>query len=74
MARTDRDVILLGWGATLHYSRTVVENRVEVDFREQCWGISAAYIHRTNEDEFRVTVNLLELGQYGFGRAFATFQ
>jgi LPS-assembly protein len=53
---------------------TVIENRVEVDFREQCWGITAAFIDRTDEDEFRITVNLLELGQYGFGRAFAGFQ
>ena len=50
---------------------TVIENRIEVDFREQCWGITAAFIDRTDEDEFRITVNLLELGQYAFGRAFA---
>ena len=50
---------------------TVIENRLEVDFREQCWGITAAFIDRSNEDEFRITVNLLELGQYGFGRGFA---
>jgi hypothetical protein len=53
---------------------TVIENRFELDFWEQCWGVSAAFIDRSNEDEFRVTVNLLELGQYGFGRAFAGFQ
>ena len=53
---------------------TVIENRLEVDFREQCWGITAAFIDRTNEDEFRITVNLLELGQYGFGRGFASSQ
>ncbi|MBI4011875.1 MAG: LPS-assembly protein LptD [Candidatus Rokubacteria bacterium] len=51
-------------------SETVVENRLEVEFREQCWAISVAFIDRTNEDEFRITINLLELGQYGFGRAF----
>src|SRR5262249_32720887 len=50
-------------------SATVVENRLEVEFREQCWAITAAFIDRTNEDEFHVSVNLLELGQYGFGRA-----
>jgi LPS-assembly protein len=50
---------------------TVIENRLEIDFREQCWGITASFIDRTDEDEFRITVNLLELGQYGFGRAFA---
>jgi LPS-assembly protein len=53
---------------------TVIENRIEVDFREQCWGITAAYIDRVDEDEFRISVNLLELGQYGFGRGFAGFQ
>jgi LPS-assembly protein len=53
---------------------TVIENRVEVDFREQCWGITASYIDRVDEDEFRITINLLELGQYGFGRAFAGLQ
>jgi LPS-assembly protein len=53
---------------------TVIENRLEIDFREQCWGITAAFIDRTDEDEFRITVNLLELGQYGFGRAFAATQ
>ena len=50
---------------------TVIENRFEVYFREQCWGISAAFIDRVDEDEFHITVNLLELGQYGFGRVFA---
>ncbi len=53
-----------------YVSGTVVENRLEVNFREQCWGITAAFIDRINEDEFHVTVNLLELGQLGFGQAF----
>jgi LPS-assembly protein len=53
---------------------TVIENRLEIDFREQCWGVTAAFIDRTDEDEFRITVNLLELGQYGFGRGFASSQ
>ncbi len=53
---------------------TVIENRFEVDFREQCWGITAAFIDRVDEDEFRISINLLELGQYGFGRGFAGFQ
>jgi NADH-quinone oxidoreductase subunit C len=52
---------------------TIIENRFEVDFREQCWSITAAYVNRTTDDEFHITVNLLELGQYGFGRAFAGF-
>jgi LPS-assembly protein len=53
---------------------TVIENRLEIEFREQCWAISAAFIDRVDEDEFRITVNLLELGQYGFGRGFTSFQ
>jgi LPS-assembly protein len=53
---------------------TVIENRLEVDFREQCWGVTAAFIDRVDEDEFRITINLLELGQYGFGRGFTGFQ
>jgi LPS-assembly protein len=52
-------------------SDTVIENRLEIEFREQCWAIAATFIDRTDEDEFRITVNLLELGQYGFGRVFA---
>ena len=52
-------------------SDTVIENRLEIEFREQCWAILATFIDRTDEDEFRISVNLLELGQYGFGRAFA---
>jgi len=51
-------------------TNTVIENRLEVEFREQCWGVTAAFVDRTNEDEFHITVNLLELGQYGFGRVF----
>jgi LPS-assembly protein len=53
---------------------TVIENRLEVDFREQCWAITAAFVERTDEDEVHVTINLLELGQYGFGRAFSGSQ
>lgn len=51
-------------------SGTVIENRLEVDFREQCWAVSVAFVDRTNEDEFHITINLLELGHYGFGRVF----
>jgi LPS-assembly protein len=50
---------------------TVIENRLEVEFREQCWSVVAAFIDRQTDDEFRVTINLLELGQYGFGRGFS---
>jgi LPS-assembly protein len=53
---------------------TVIENRLEVEFREQCWGFTAAFIDRVDEDEFRISINLLELGQYGFGRGFTGFQ
>jgi lipopolysaccharide assembly outer membrane protein LptD (OstA) len=53
-------------------SGTVIENRLEVSFREQCWAISAAFIERSTGNEFNITINLLELGQYGFGRAFAS--
>ena len=49
-------------------SHTSVENRLEVDFRQQCWAVSFAFIDRATEDEVRVTVNLLELGAIGFGR------
>jgi LPS-assembly protein len=52
-------------------SDTVIENRLEIEFREQCWAIAATFIDRSDEDEFRISVNLLELGQYGFGRVFA---
>jgi LPS-assembly protein len=49
---------------------SVVENRVSVEFREQCWAIVASYTHGVDEDKFAITVNLLELGQYGFGTGF----
>lgn len=52
----------------------IIENRFEVDFKEQCWGITAAFVERQTENEFHVTINLLELGQYGFGRSFASVQ
>ncbi len=55
-------------------SGTIVENRLEIDFRQQCWAITAAFIDRTGEDEFHITISLLELGSYGFGRAFSTGQ
>jgi LPS-assembly protein len=50
---------------------TVIENRLEIDFKEQCWGFTAAFIDRQTDDEFRISINLLELGQYGFGRGFS---
>jgi LPS-assembly protein len=48
---------------------TVVENRFEVNFREQCWSITAGFVDRTTDNEFRISVNLLELGQFGFAQA-----
>ena len=48
-------------------SHTNVENRFEVDYRQQCWAISLGLINRVDEDEVRLTVNLLELGSVGFG-------
>src|SRR5262249_23747213 len=48
-----------------YLSATVVENRFEVSYREQCWAVTAAVIRRTDENEVHVTVNLLELGQIG---------
>jgi hypothetical protein len=32
--------------------------------------VTVALVDRTDEDEFRVTISLLELGQYALGRAF----
>lgn len=60
-------------GAT-HYdseAQVFVENRVAVEFRQQCWAIRLLLIDRVDEDEVHVSVNLLELGSLGFGRAFA---
>ncbi len=53
-------------------SHTTVEDRLEVDYREQCWAVRLALVHRTNEDEVRMTVNLLELGSIGFGQVFTS--
>lgn len=49
----------------------VIENRLEAEYREQCWAVTGAYINRTDENEFHVTVNLLALGQYGFGQSLS---
>jgi hypothetical protein len=45
------------------YTNFSIENRFEVDFREQCWAVTVALVDRTDED------SLLELGQYALGRA-----
>jgi len=47
-------------------SATSVEFRGGIDWRFDCWSISATYIHRhSGESEFRFSVNLLGLGQVG---------
>jgi LPS-assembly protein len=43
-----------------------IENRVGIDWRFDCWAISAEYVNRRgDENEFRISVNLLGLGQTG---------
>jgi LPS-assembly protein len=43
-----------------------IENRVGVDWRFSCWSVMAEYVNRHgDESEFRVSINLLGLGQLG---------
>jgi LPS-assembly protein len=43
-----------------------IENRVGFDWRFDCWAISAEYVNRRgDENEFRISVNLLGIGQTG---------
>ena len=43
-----------------------IENRVGIDWRFDCWAISAEYVNRRgDENEFRISVNLLGIGQTG---------
>ncbi|MGH7401741.1 MAG: LPS assembly protein LptD, partial [Candidatus Rokuibacteriota bacterium] len=43
-----------------------IENRVGIDWRFDCWSIMAEYVNRRgDENEFRVSINLLGLGQLG---------
>ena len=43
-----------------------IENRVGIDWRFNCWSVMAEYVNRHgDENEFRVSVNLLGLGQLG---------
>ena len=43
-----------------------VEYRAGIDWRFDCWSLSALYINRHNgESEFRFQVNLLGVGQVG---------
>ena len=43
-----------------------IENRVGIDWRFSCWSIMAEYVNRRgDENEFRISINLLGLGQVG---------
>jgi hypothetical protein len=43
-----------------------IENRMSIDWRFSCWAISAEYVNRHgDENEFRISINLLGLGQAG---------
>ena len=43
-----------------------IENRVGIDWRFSCWSIMAEYVNRHgDENEFRISINLLGLGQVG---------
>jgi LPS-assembly protein len=43
-----------------------IENRVGIDWRFSCWSIIAEYVNRSgDENEFRIAINLLGLGQLG---------
>ena len=43
-----------------------IENRVGIDWRFSCWSVMAEYVNRHgDENEFRISVNLLGLGQVG---------
>lgn len=45
---------------------SLVENRVGIDWRFQCFAILADYVYRqNNETEFRVAIGLLGVGQFG---------
>ncbi len=58
------------WDAQLGRS---VETRVGFDLRFQCWAIMAEYVNRDGkEDEVRVSIGLLGIGQTGtrFGSPF----
>jgi LPS-assembly protein len=43
-----------------------IENRVGIDWRFDCWSVIAEYVNRRgDENEFRISINLLGLGQIG---------
>jgi hypothetical protein len=44
----------------------IIENRVGIELHYQCWAIMIEYVDRHNsEDEVRLSINLLGLGQVG---------
>jgi LPS-assembly protein len=48
-----------------------IENRVGVDWRFSCWAIMAEYVNRhVDGHEFRISINLLGLGQTGARSGF----
>lgn len=48
-----------------------IENRVGIDWRFSCWSIMAEYVNRRgDENEFRISINLLGLGQVGTRSGF----
>ncbi len=45
---------------------TLVEQRIGIDWRFQCFSILAEYVHRNNnENQFRFAIGLLGVGQFG---------
>jgi hypothetical protein len=43
-----------------------IENRIGIDWRFDCWSIIAEYVNRHgDENEFRISINLLGIGQVG---------
>jgi hypothetical protein len=48
-----------------------IENRVGIEWRFSCWSIMAEYVNRhTDGNEFRISINLLGLGQVGTRSGF----
>jgi LPS-assembly protein len=48
-----------------------IENRVGIDWRFSCWTVMAEYVNRRgDENEFRISINLLGLGQVGTRSGF----
>ncbi len=48
-----------------------IENRVGIDWRFSCWSVMAEYVNRRgDENEFRISINLLGVGQVGTRSGF----